>query len=64
MQNSTQVTPYDAATSAVFYSVPLHFAAAAEVWEAFFAGRISQRGREAALNFLRLRLEKEVPLAK
>jgi|KBSMisStaDraftv2_1062788.scaffolds.fasta_scaffold293240_1 hypothetical protein len=61
---STSVSPYDSATSAAFYSVPLHFRGAAEVWEAYFAGKISQKAREAALGFLRARLLAEVPLPR
>jgi hypothetical protein len=61
---STQLSPYDAAFSAPTYSAMAHFAAAAEVWEAFAAGRISSRAREAALAPLRARLAAEVPLAK
>ena len=60
---SSDLSPYDAAASASLYSAAAHFAGAAEVWAAFFAGSISGKRREELLFVLRRRLEREVPLA-
>lgn len=56
MSASTQLSPYEAAASALFYSRAQHFAGAAEVWEAFAARQISSKRREELLSVLRARL--------
>jgi hypothetical protein len=57
-------SPYSRAVLARTYSRPLHFAGAAEVWEAFAAKQISSKRREELLFSLRARLMQEVPLLK
>jgi hypothetical protein len=64
MATSSDLSPYAAGVSAVFYSASVHFHAAAEVWEAFAAGSISSRRREELLSILRHRLANEVALAR
>jgi hypothetical protein len=56
MPSSTDLSPYEAAASALFYSRAQHFAGAAEVWEAFAAKQISSKRREELLCVLRDRL--------
>jgi len=63
MPTSTQLSPYEAAASALFYSRAAHFAGAAEVWAAFFHGSISSKRREELLRVLRDRLA-VIPLEK
>jgi len=46
------------------YSVPEHFAATSDIWEAYFAGSISMNARERLLAVFRDRLLAEVPLPK
>jgi hypothetical protein len=53
---------YNFAVDAPSYLASIHFLGAAEVWEAYFAGRINQKRREELLRHLRTRLVLEVPL--
>jgi hypothetical protein len=53
---SSELSPYAAAASALFYTRAVHFQGAAEVWEAFAAKQISSKRREELLRVLRDRL--------
>jgi hypothetical protein len=64
MVTSTDLSPYDSAAQALFYSRAQHFAGAAEVWQAFADRKISSKRREDLLSVLRGRLSREVPLLK
>jgi hypothetical protein len=59
----SDLSPYSAAASALFYSRAAHFDGAREVWEAFFAKTISSKRREELLSVLRARLA-TIPLAE
>ena len=63
MATSTDLSPYDFAAKALFYSRAQHFAGAAEVWAAFAAKQISSKRREELLLPLRQRLA-AIPLEK
>jgi hypothetical protein len=56
MPSSTDLSPYESAASALFYTRAVHFQSAAEVWEAFAAKQISSKRREELLRVLRDRL--------